>query len=572
MSRPLALVGRWWSGVRPRRADLKADVLAGLPNAISSVPDGMASATLVGVSPAYGLYATFAGPTFGGLSASTRMMVVTTTTAASLAAGSALASVPDDDRAGALVVLTMAAGIVMLVAGLLRLGRYVRFVSRSVMLGFLSGVAVNISLGQVPDLLGASTDQSINLTKAIDVLLHPSGIDWPTATVGLSALAILVLLNRTRFALWSSLAAVTIPTVAALLLNADSVQLIADSGAIPSGLPPLAFPRLSDVTPQVLSGALAVAVIVLVQGAGVAEAAPNKGDVPADTNADFVAQGVANVASSLVHGIPVGGSVSGTALNVSLKARSRWASVFAGLWMLLILVALSGVVSQVASATLAAVLIVVGLGTLAPAEIATVWRTGSTAKIAMTVTFVATLLLPVAAAVAIGLITSLVLQLNREAMDLSVVELRVEHGGRFVQATAPGTLPSHAVTVLDVYGSLLYAGARTLQARLPSAVGSVSPVVVLRLRGRTTLGATFFAVVTTYSNQLAERNGTLYLSGVDPEMLQRFQRSYSQDARGNLHVFEATEVVGDSTLRAVSEARAWLVQHRDPPVGDEDGS
>jgi MFS superfamily sulfate permease-like transporter len=84
----------WLRGIRPRRADLKADALAGLPGAISSVPDGMATAVLVGVNPAYGLYASFAGKIGGGLTTSTTMMVVTTTTAASLAAGSALRTSP----------------------------------------------------------------------------------------------------------------------------------------------------------------------------------------------------------------------------------------------------------------------------------------------------------------------------------------------------------------------------------------------------------------------------------------------------------------------------------------------
>src|SRR6478736_6093595 len=133
-------VGSWLSGIRPRRKDLKADVLAGLPGAISSVPDGMATALLAGVNPAYGLYASFSGKIGGGLSTSTKLMVVTTTTAASLAAGSALADIAPENRDGAIITLTILTGLVMIVAGAFHLGRYIRFVSRSVMLGFLTGV------------------------------------------------------------------------------------------------------------------------------------------------------------------------------------------------------------------------------------------------------------------------------------------------------------------------------------------------------------------------------------------------------------------------------------------------
>src|SRR6201986_5560163 len=107
---PVAAVGRWLRSVRPERAHLRADVVAGLPGAISSVPDGMAAAVLVGVNPVQGLYAAFAGPIAGGLSSSTRLMVITTTSAAALAAGSAPQGVPADQRPGALLLLTLMVG------------------------------------------------------------------------------------------------------------------------------------------------------------------------------------------------------------------------------------------------------------------------------------------------------------------------------------------------------------------------------------------------------------------------------------------------------------------------------
>lgn len=549
----------WLASVRPRRSDLRADLVAGLPGAISSVPDGMASASLVGVNPAYGLYAAVAGPCAGGLTSSTRMMVVTTTTAASLAAGSALATVVPEDRDHALIMLSLLVGVVLLGAGLLRLGRYVRFVSRSVMLGFLTGVSVNIVLGQVADLVGSTTDQGLSVAKAIDVVIHPGRIDWPTAWTGVAALVLLVVLDRTRLSLIASLVAVALPTVAVIALHAGSVARVSASGTIPTGLPPIALPQLADLTPTLVLGALSVAAIVMVQGSGVSEAAPNTEPPPSETNRDFIGQGVANVASSVLHGIPVGGSVSATALNASAGARSRWGAVWSGLWMLLILVALSGLVAQVATPTLAAVLIFVGVSSLRFGEVFVVWRTGNTAKIAMLVTFVATLVLPVAAAVGAGLIISLLLQLNREAVDLNVVRLSLDGRGHIVESPVPERLSDREVVVLDIYGSLLYAGARTLQARLPDPQASAAPVVVLRLRGRTTLGATFFAVASSYAKLLAQVDGRLYLSGVDASMVRRYERAHAKDASGVLRVFEATEVIGEATHHAVEDARTWLV-------------
>ena len=107
----MAGAGRWLRSVRPKRRHLRADIVAGLPGAIGSVPDGMAAAVLVGVNPVQGLYAGFAGPIAGGLSSSTRLMVITTTSAASLAAGSALKSVPAGQRPEALLLLVLMAGL-----------------------------------------------------------------------------------------------------------------------------------------------------------------------------------------------------------------------------------------------------------------------------------------------------------------------------------------------------------------------------------------------------------------------------------------------------------------------------
>src|SRR3954447_24947155 len=142
-------LGRGLPRLPSRPRTLRRDILAGLPGAISSVPDGMASSVLAGVNPAHGLYASFAGPVAGGLTSSTRLMVVTTTSAAVLAAGSALTPYTGDERSEAMLVLTLMAGALMVLAAMVGLSRYIRFVSYSVMLGFLSGVACNMVLGQL---------------------------------------------------------------------------------------------------------------------------------------------------------------------------------------------------------------------------------------------------------------------------------------------------------------------------------------------------------------------------------------------------------------------------------------
>ena len=551
---------QWLRSVAPERRHVKADVAAGLPGAISSVPDGMAASVLAGVNPIYGLYASFAGPIVGGLTARTKLMVIAPTSAAALAAGSALAGMDPEDRGEALFLITLLAGAFMVAAGMLRLGRYVRFVSHSVMIGFLTGVAANIVFGQIPDLTGAPAEGSFALAKAVDVITHPDRIDVPSLLAGLGALATLVALSRTRFGIVSALVALVLPTAVLILVDNSSVTRVEELGEIPRGLPMPHLPELGSLSLTVVAAAASVAVIVLVQGAGVAESAPNPDGTRADTNGDFAAQGFANIASGLFRGLPVGGSVGNTAINLTAGARTRWAAISSGIWMLLVLVLFGGLVGQVALPTLAAVLIFAGVGSLKPAEVKTIMRTSRDSRIALTTTFLATLFLPIEAAVGIGVALSLLLQLRTGATDLRVVELVPQPDGRMLERPPPTVLPSGRVTALDVYGSLLYAGARTLQVRLPDPTGSTSPAVVLRLRGRTSLGATFFVVMADYAHRLEAAGGRLYLSGVDPAMLERMTRSCRFEADGPVEAFQATDVVGESTVNAYHDAEAWLIR------------
>jgi SulP family sulfate permease len=187
-----------------------------------------------------------------------------------------------------------------------------------------------------------------------------------------------------------------------------------------------------------------------------------------------------------------------------------------------------------------------------------VWLTGLSSQIALATTFLATLFLPVAAAVGIGVALSLLLQLNRGAMDLRVVELRKREDGRFEEQPAPRSLPDRAVTVLDVYGSLLYAGARTLEARLPNPGSATMPVVVLRMRGRTTFGATALAVLRGYAGRLDALGGRLFVSGVDSKVSGLIRRTSEEHP---FEIVEATPIVGESTDAAFDQATAWIAEH-----------
>src|SRR4051794_9392637 len=252
----------------------------------------MAASVLAGVNPVHGLYASVFGPVAGGLTSSTRLMVITTTSAASLAAGSAVTAIAPDERPRALFLLTVMAGALMVAAGLARLGRYTRFVPHSVMIGFLSGVAANIILGQLPDLFGAEATGPFALARTWNLVSDLGGVNAGALVAGLFALAVLVGLRRTRLSGYSALIALVLPSLAVAALHADSVPRVRDVGEIPTGLPAPALPHLSDFSFSLLAGSFAVAALVLVQGAGVSESAPNPDRSRPDANQNFLAQGI----------------------------------------------------------------------------------------------------------------------------------------------------------------------------------------------------------------------------------------------------------------------------------------
>ena len=166
--------------LRPNRADLRSDAVAGLTFAIVSVPQAMAHALLATVNPVLGIFTLVAAIPIGAVFTGSIFMNVSTTAALSIAAGAALEDVSPDHRAEALATLVVLVGAFQLLAGVFRLGVAVRFISNAVMTGFLNGVGVLIILGQLGDLTGYRSSFSNAVARALDLILRLPQIDVPT--------------------------------------------------------------------------------------------------------------------------------------------------------------------------------------------------------------------------------------------------------------------------------------------------------------------------------------------------------------------------------------------------------
>jgi len=535
---------------------LRHEPLAGLVAAVVALPDGLAAAAMVGVSPVLGLYTSTVAPIVGGALSSTQRMQIGATSASAIAAAEALAAYPPEAREKALTLLVLMIGLFLVALGLAGAGRLTRFVSHAVMTGFLLGVATALVLDQLPPLLGYAPPPGVPVVQAASLLAHPGGVAPRSAALGGAALAILLFLRRTRWAGWSPLIALVLPALAMIALGWGDVAVVGRQGD--SALPMPAIPHVALITPQLAGAALAIAVVIAVQAAGISQGVANLDGSRSDVSRDMIAQGAANIAGSVFAAIPAGGSVGQTALNVSTGVQGRWAVIASGLWMLAFIALLSPLVARVPIPVLAALMVNAGLGALNWREAWSVWRVGGGARWAIVATYAASLFTSIPNAVGVGVIVTIAYFVLSSAGDVLVRMLEREPDGSICEEPPPATLGDRKITILDVRGSLFFAGARTLADRLPDPHGAREPVVILRLRGYSPAGATFIDVLDRYADRLFAAGGTLYLSGVGAALAAQLARAGKLDLGHEVHIMGARPTLGTSTRAAVEEALLWL--------------
>jgi len=540
---------------KPAKKISGRDILAGFVNAITNIPDSMANAVLAGVNPIHGLYALLAGTPVASMTTSSSFLTVVVTAAMALAVGDALSGIAEADRASALVALAVMIGVVKIALGLLKGDTMLRFVSNAVMRGFLTGVALSIVINQFPEFFGVSSDASNKVLAAIDIITHPLQIHLGTALVGVATIALILATERTQIKRFATPLALIVVTAVVAILGMD-VRAVSDIAEIPRALPSLQLPTVSLLLNMALP-AVAVALIGVIQGAGVSKSTPNPDGRYPSIARDFIGQGLGNVTSGLFGGMPVGGSVSSTAINVQAGAASRWANFTIGPVIALVLLLFAGGVELIPMASLAAVLVVVGIRAIDVPRILAVWHASLPTGVVMVVTFVSTLFMPVHFAVMLGAGLSLVQYVYSSSLDVRVVRLKRDSEGRFAEVPAPEELADLGITVLDIYGSIFYAGADSIERMLPDPAGSEAPVVIMRLRGRVDVGSTFIGVLRRYRIAVLAVDGRFMIAGVGEELRDQMERTGFLDALGRENVFDATPVLTESLSEALKAAEQW---------------
>ncbi|GAA1724062.1 SulP family inorganic anion transporter [Isoptericola hypogeus] len=501
------------------------DVVSGFVTGLFSIPEGMAYATVGGFSAPLGLWSGAVPTVIGSIFSRTVLMVTTLTSAIALSARSVLTDAGlDPGDLGAIAALTLMVGLWMVLLGVLKLGSVMSFVSTAVMTGFTAGIAVQIVAGVVKDATGYSPQSHNTVGKLVEGLVHVGDWDGPTVAVAgatVAAWAALSLVPRLRKT--ATLVSLVVVTVIVTLLGTD-VERVSDIAAIPRSLPPLTLPD-AGALPELTAGGLAIALIALAQAAGIGAAVPNPDGSRTDVSKDFTAQGLANVAGGFFGALPTGGSLSRTGVATSGGAQTRWAGIFAGVWLVVLVLALGPLAGEIPMAVIGGLLIVIG-GELVVgrwADIVLVLRTSWLSAAAMVVTFAATTQLPLQQAIFLGAGLSIVLFAVQSAKRGRLVHLVPTGDGDFRVDDAPAVLPSGRTTVLHYVGSGFFAEVNRLEEEWPHTADTRDAALVISLRGSVGIpSTTFLKSLDRLLDRWHDHGVEVVVCGVPEELGRRF--------------------------------------------------
>ena len=320
--------------------NIRADVLAGLVVALALIPEAIAFSIIAGVDPKVGLYASFSiavliafvGGRLGMISAATAATAVL------------MVTLVRDHGLQYLLAATVLAGIIQIVAGIFKLGYLMRFVSRSVMTGFVNALAILIFMAQLPELTNVPT---------LTYILVAAG------------LAIIYLFPYVTKAVPSPLVCIVVLTALSIWFGFD-VRTVGDMGELPSTLPIFLIPQIPvnlETLMIILPYSAAVAAVGLLESLMTAQIVDDLTDTPSDKNRECIGQGIANTATGFIGGMAGCAMIGQSIINVKSGGRGRLSTFCAGVFLLFMILVLGDLVSQIPMAALVAIMIMVSIGT-----------------------------------------------------------------------------------------------------------------------------------------------------------------------------------------------------------------
>jgi SulP family sulfate permease len=527
-------------------ARLRDDAIAGLTVAIVALPLAMALAIASGTTPERGLFtAIVAGFLISALGGS-RFQIGGPTGAFVVVVFNTVQAHGYDG----LVLATIMAGIMLVIAGLLRAGTIIKYIPYPVITGFTAGIAVIIFSSQVKDLLGL--DLANPPAEFIDKWIaygHSIGTaDFATCAVAALALTIIIAIRRYRPSLPGFLIAVVACSLLVALVPLSVETIGSRFGQIPNMLPQPSFPEISMARLQaLLPDALTIAFLAGIESLLSAMVADGMTGRRHRSNVELMAQGIANIASPIFGGIPATGAIARTATNIKAGAVSPVAGMLHAVFLLVFMLALAPLASYLPLAALAAVLVIVAWNMSEIERFRHLLRAPPGDRIVLLLTFFLTVLVDLTVAIQVGVVLAALLFMYRMAQTVEVTSnvALLEHD-RDELAEAPheryrrdDTLPDD-VEVFTISGPFFFGATSRLQAAL-DRVTRLSRVFILRMEQVPVIDASGAQALADWVESCGRRGTQAVLVGVQAMPRLVLKRMNLQHEHANLHFFPDME-------------------------------
>ena len=392
--------------------DLRHDLVAGLTVSIVALPLAMALAIASGAAPEKGLHTAIVAGFLISLLGGSRVQI----------GGPTAAFIPvvfnviDRFGYGGLILCTLLAGIMLIAAGILRIGTLMKYVPQPVITGFTSGIAISIFSSQVKDLLGLQMDKvpAEFFARWHAYVGHLSSFSGATLGLALGSLAIIIVLRRYR-PNWPGFLIAVIAGVAAILLTHAPIDTIGTRfGGIPATLPHFSFPHIPfERTQELFPSAFTIAFLAAVESLLSAVVADGMIGGRHRSNCELVAQGVANIGAAVFGGLPATGAIARTATNIRSGARSPIAGIAHAAFLLLFVLALAPLMSYIPLSVLAAVLVMVAWNMAEIESFRHLMRGPIGDRLVLLTTFALTVTIDLTVAIVVGLVLTSFLFMHR---------------------------------------------------------------------------------------------------------------------------------------------------------------
>jgi SulP family sulfate permease len=548
-----------------RRAWLRYDVIAGLTAAAVVIPKAMAYATIAGLPVQVGLYTALVPMVIYALVGTSRPLSVSTTTTIAILSAAALGKVvPDGDPAAlmsASATLTLLVGLLLVLAGLLRLGFVANFISEPVLIGFKAGIGLVIVVDQVPKLLGIHFPKESFVHNLLAIVRALPDTSLPTAAVGILLMVLLVMLER-----WLPQApaplvamAVGIAGASALGLQARGVELV---GHIPQGLPSFT-PFDVSLVAQLWPGALGIALMSFTETIAAGRAFATSEEPPLRPNQELVATGLATAGGALLGAMPAGGGTSQTAVNRLAGARTQLAELVTAAATLLTMLFLAGLIGLLPHTVLAAVVIVYSIGLIKPADFRAILAVRRTEFIWALTALAGVVLLGTLQGILVAIVVSLI-ALAQQATNPPVHVLVRKPGTNVFRPRStehPQDESFPGLLILRLEGRVFFANAERIAEKLRAAMEEAAPkpsVVALDLNGVPDLEYTALKMLIEAERRQRHRGVSLWLVGLNPSVLEVIQRSSLWPTLGRDRMHFNVEVAVARYLGAAPDATATV--------------